>query len=155
MHREALLMCILNPQPIESRSFLARLPLLNWHRSSQTAVLLVEVEILVHLDGVPCRDHLSRQHLLWKWENSVSQWPLTQAFTSFCVLLNLPLNSNGSIMTAQYHCSIPAVRTTILLPNFSSIECVVLLISSGMSKFRETELSVMLTCYCIESIFFP
>jgi hypothetical protein len=78
------------PQPIENRLFLAGLLSLNWHRSSQTAVLLVEVEILAHLDEEPCRGHSSKRHLLWKLGNSVSQWQLTQGSTSFCALLNLP-----------------------------------------------------------------
>lgn len=107
-------MCFLNPQLIESRLFLAALPSQNWHRSSQTAVLLGEVEILARLGEAPCRGRSSKRHLLWKLGNSVSRWPLTQGFTSFCALLNSPfVTPVGPIVTVQYHCFIPAVRTTL------------------------------------------
>jgi len=80
----------------------------------------------------------------------VSQWQLTRAFTSFCALHNFPLanhNFNSSTVTAQYQCSIPAVKTAVCcFQTLAPLNVLFLFISPGMSELSGTVLMIKLTC---------
>ena len=86
----------------------------------------------------------------------MSQWQLTRAFTSFCAPHNLLLtahNIDSSVATAQYHGSIPAVKTALCC--FQTLVPLIVLfvfICQGMSEWSETVISIKLTCYCNERV---
>jgi len=81
----------------------------------------------------------------------VSLWQLTQAFTSSCAQHNFPLayhNFDSSTVTAQYQCSIPAVKAAVCC--FQTLAPLIVLCfftSQGMSEFSGTVLMIKLTCY--------